>query len=80
MIPDPDDPAVRELTTAEAAAAAHVPEATIRDWARASRGLIHNVAAPGEPPRYLELEVLQAEAKTRRAARARRLAKEAAQG
>jgi hypothetical protein len=76
MIPDLDDPAQRELTTAEAARAAHVPEATIRDWAR--RELI--VAVEGSsPPRYPELAVLRAEAATRRAARARRLAEEAAQ-
>lgn len=70
VIPDPEDPATRLLTTAEAAAAAHVDEATVRDWAR--RGLI--------TPRYFELDVLQAEARTRRAARERRLADEAAQG
>ena len=83
VIADPDDPAQRELTTAQAAVAAHVSEDTIRDWARASRGrkaLIHSVAAEGEPPRYRELDVLRVEAATRRAARARRLAEEAAQG
>jgi hypothetical protein len=66
---DFDDPGQRYLTTAQAAVAAHVPEATIRDWAR--RGLI--------TPRYSELDVLQAEAKTRRAARARQLVDEATQ-
>lgn len=76
VIADPDDPARRELTTAQAAAAAHVDEATIRDWAR--RKLI--VAVEGSsPPRYSELAVLRVEAATRRSARARRLAQEAAQ-
>lgn len=79
VIADPDDPECRELTTAQAAAAAHVSEATIRDWARASRALIHSVAGPGEAPRYLEIEVLEAERATRRTARMRRLAQEAAQ-
>jgi len=75
---DPDDPAVRQLTTAQAAAAAHVSEATIRDWVR--RELIQAVeGGPAGEPRYLELHVLQAEARTRRGARARRLAEEAAQ-
>ena len=78
VTPDIDDPAVRELTTAQAAAAAHVPEATIRDWARASRPLIRSVAGPGEPPRYLELDVLRAEAHTRRARRRAQLLDEAA--
>lgn len=78
MRPDPDDPAARELTTAQAAAAAHVPEATIRDWARASRPLIRSVAGPGELPRYLELDVLRAEAHTRRARRRTQLLDEAA--
>lgn len=78
VTPDPDDPATRELTTAEAADAAHVSTDTIRDWARPSRGLLHSVAEPGEAPRYLEIEVLAAEARTRREARRRALAAEAA--
>jgi hypothetical protein len=74
---DPDDPAVRQLTTAQAAAAAHVAEATIRDWAR--RKLLYPVeGSPAGEPRYLELHVLQAEARTRRAAREARLLDEAA--
>jgi hypothetical protein len=77
MIPDPADPEHRELTTAEAAAAAHVSESTIRDWAR--RELIRPVNVGDQHPRYLEIDVLRVEAATRRAARARRLAEEAAQ-
>lgn len=77
MIPDPDDPAARELTVSQAAAAAHVGEETIRDWAR--RKLIRAVNVGEQHPRYLELDVLRVEAATRRAARARRLAQEAAQ-
>lgn len=77
VIHDPDDPAVRTLTTSEAAAAAHVPDATIRDWAR--RRLILPVQ-PGDPhPRYRELDVLRVEAATRRAPRARQLLDEATQ-
>jgi hypothetical protein len=79
MTPDLDDPAQRELTTAQAAEAAHVSEDVIRGWARASRGLIHNVAGPGEQPRCIELEVLRAEAHTRRTARRTQLLAEAAQ-
>lgn len=75
MSPDADDPAVRELTIAQAAAAAHVPEARIRGWS--ARHLIEPVN-PGEPhPRYLELDVLKAEAKTRRALREQQLEAEA---
>lgn len=77
MIPDPDDPAARELTTAQAATAAHVTEATIRDWAR--RELIYAVNSGEQHPRYRELDVLRVEAATRRGGRARRLAEEAAQ-
>lgn len=75
---DPDDPAQRLLTTAEAATAAHVDEARIRDWAR--RKLIEPVAAPNGQPVYRELDVLTAEAATRRAARERALATEAMEG
>lgn len=75
---DPDDPTTRLLTTAEAAKAAHVDEARIRDWAR--RGLIQPVTTKGSQPLYQELAVLTAEALTRRAARERALADEAMQG
>ncbi|HEY8973695.1 MAG TPA: MerR family transcriptional regulator [Burkholderiaceae bacterium] len=75
---DPDDPEQRLLTTAEAAAAAHVDEARIRDWAR--RGLIKPVATPNGQPVYRELDVLAVEAATRRAARERALAAEAMEG
>jgi hypothetical protein len=75
---DPDDPAQRLLTTAEAALAAHVDEARIRDWAR--RGLIEPVTDAAGQPLYQELAVLTAEARTRRAARERALATEAMQG
>lgn len=76
---DPDDPAQRLLTTAEAARAAHVDDARVRDWDR--RGLIAPVDrdAAGHPL-YRELDVLTAEAATRRAARARALAREAMEG
>ena len=76
MTPDVDDPATRQLTTAQAARAAHVDEAVIRRWA--SRGLIASVSDDPDHPLYLELAVLQAEAKTRRKARELRLAAEAA--
>lgn len=75
---DPDNPAERLLTTAEAARAAHVDEARIRDWDR--RGLITPAARADGRPVYRELDVLQAEAATRRAARAAALAREAAEG
>lgn len=75
---DPDDPAERLLTTAEAARAAHVDEARIRDWAR--RELITPVATPNGQPVYRELDVLTAEALTRRAARTAALAREAMEG
>jgi hypothetical protein len=71
---DPDDPAQAFLTTRQAAEAAHVEPTAIRDWAR--RGLITAVAH-GSSSYYLELDVLQAEAQTRREARRRRLAAEA---
>lgn len=74
---DPDDPAERLLTTAEAARAAHVDEATIRTWEH--RGRITGVDTP-QGKRYVELQVLQAEAATRRAPRERRLAEEAVTG
>jgi hypothetical protein len=75
---DPDDPSQRLLTTAEAAKAAHVDEARIRDWAR--RKLIEPITPDGEQPLYRELDVLTVEAQTRRAARERALAAEAMQG
>lgn len=76
MTPDPDDPATRELTTEEAAAAAHVDETVIRRWAY--RGLIASVSNDPEHPLYLELDVLRVELKTRRKPREQRLAAEAA--
>lgn len=76
--PDPDDPAERLLTTAEAARAAHVDEARIRDWDR--RGLITPAGHADGRPVYRELDVLQAEAATRRAARERALAEAAMEG
>lgn len=76
--PDPDDPSERLLTTAEAARAAHVDEARIRDWDR--RGLITPAGHADGRPVYRELDVLQAEAATRRAARTIALAREAVEG
>lgn len=75
---DPDDPEQRLLTTAEAAKAAHVDEARIRDWDR--RGLITPAAHADGRPVYRELDVLRAEAATRRTARERALAAEAMEG
>lgn len=75
---DPDDPANRLLTTAEAAKAAHVDETRIRDWSR--RKLIEPAATEHGQPLYRELDVLAAEAHTRRAARERALAEEAMKG
>lgn len=74
---DPDDPATRRLTPDEAARAAHVPRATIDTWK--DRGLIRSVSDDENRPQYLELDVLRAEARTRRAPRARRLVDEALQ-
>ena len=74
---DPDDPADRLLTTEEAASAAHVDPGTIRTWEH--RGRITAVDTPlGK--RYVELDVLRAEADTRRGPRERRLAEEAMAG
>jgi hypothetical protein len=73
--PDLDEDAA--LTTTEAARAAHVSEDTIRDWAR--RKLIRPINPDAAPPLYLASDVLGVEAETRRAARTRRLAAEAAQ-
>lgn len=78
---DPDDPANRLLTTGEAAAVAHVPEATIRDWARTTRPLLEAADRDADGhPLYRELDVLTVEARTRRTARAQRLAAEALEG
>ena len=78
-VDDPDDPGARLLTTAEAAEAAHVTEGTIRDWARARNPLITPAARDGDGrPLYRELDVLRAEARTRRKARETHLATEAA--
>lgn len=81
---DPDDPANRLLTTAEAAKAAHVPETTIRDWAAERKdrpALLHPAGrdAAGRPL-YRELDVLTVEAQTRRTARTLALAREALEG
>lgn len=79
-VDDIDDPAVRLLTTAESAEAAHVPPSTIRDWARARHPLITAAGRDADGnPLYLELEVLEAERRTRRRPRETRLAAEAAQ-
>lgn len=75
---DPDDPAARLLTAAEAANAAHVDEARIRDWDR--RGLITPAGHADGRPVYRELDVLRAEAATRRTARTLALAREAMEG
>lgn len=75
---DPDDPAGRLLTTAEAAEAAHVPEDRVRDWAR-RRLLLPSDEHDGHPL-YRELDVLRVEAATRRAARVRALTAEAMEG
>lgn len=84
---DPDNPAERLLTTAEAARAAHVRETTIRDWAAdytrtgGRPPLLHAAARdPRGWPLYRELDVLTVEAQTRRTARAEALAREAMQG
>jgi hypothetical protein len=74
---DPDDPANRLLTAEEAATAAHVDPATIRTWEH--RGRITGVDTP-HGKRYVELDVLQAEADTRRAPRERKLAEQAMAG
>ena len=84
LSPDPDDPAERLLTTAEAARAAHVTEATVRDWAaeRKDRPALLRPAdrdATGRPL-YRELDVLTVEAQTRRTARTLALAREALEG
>lgn len=74
---DPDDPANRLLTTAEAAAAAHVHHTRIRAWAH--RGLIQPAARDNDGrPLYRELDILTTEANTRRTLRAHDLAREAA--
>lgn len=77
VTPDPDDPAVRELTTAEAAKAAHVSVDTIRDWVRRTL-LVRVEGSPADAPRYRELDVLKVEAATRRTARSGQLLDEAA--
>lgn len=80
-VDDLDDPAARLLTTAEAAEAAHVDEMDIRNWARPSRRLLTPADHDADGrPLYRELDVLRAEAKTRRAARVNRLAEEAREG
>jgi hypothetical protein len=76
MRPDPDDPAARELTTAQAAEAAHVTENLVSQWAK--RGLIVAVNDDPKHPRYLEIDVLTVEARTRRGARQAHLVEQAA--
>lgn len=76
MIPDPDDPAGRELTTKQAAAAAHVPESTIRSWK--NRKQLAPVNDDPDHPLYLELDVLGVEAATCQKPRERRLISQAA--
>lgn len=76
--PDPDDPAGRLLTTAEAAEAAHVDEYRVRDWAR-RKILLPSDTRDGHPL-YRELDVLRAEQRTRRASRTLALAAEAMEG
>lgn len=71
---DPDDPAQRLLTTAQASAAAGVPESTIRTWAE--RGRITAVPIVGPSPHYRESEVLAAEAGSRRRRRRRAIHRE----
>jgi len=75
--PDPDDPATVLLSTEQAAAAAHVDPEVIRQWA--SRRLILPVPCdPASPaPRYRELDVLDAEVRTRRERRLKALIDEA---
>jgi hypothetical protein len=75
--PDPDDPAVIILDVKGAAAAAHVSLDVIYQWAL--RGLIKAVTGPGGHF-FREIDVLQAEASTRRARRAQDLLAEAAEG
>lgn len=75
--PDVDDPAAVSLSSKQAAAAAHVTEDVIRQWA--FRGLITAVTGKGGLF-YRELDVLQAEASTRRTPRAQNLLNQAAQG
>ena len=76
MAPDPDDPATQLLTTAQAAAVAHVDEVRIRGWAH--RKQLLPVNEDEDHPLYLRIDVLRVEAKTRRRPRAERLAAEAA--
>lgn len=74
---DPDDPAQRLITPAEAAEVARVDPGTIRTWEH--RGRITAIQTP-QGKRYVELEVLRAEADTRRGPRERKLAEEAIAG
>jgi DNA-binding transcriptional MerR regulator len=75
MTPDLDDPEQVVLTTQEAARAAHVDPAIVRDWAR--RGLLEPVDPNSTPRRYREIHVLRVERATRRAPRELQLAQEA---
>ncbi len=68
-----DDPHQVLLTVEQAAVAAHVDPALIRQWA--SRRLL--VAVEQDPVRYRESDVLRVERDTRRGRRARQLAEEA---
>lgn len=69
-----DDPRQVLLTVDQAATAAHVDPALIRQWASRRR----LVAVEHDPERYRESDVLAVERATRRTARARQLAEEAA--
>jgi hypothetical protein len=69
-----DDPSTTYLTAVQAAAAAHVPAGTIRTWVR--RQLLAPV--PGvRPQAFRELDVLDAELRTRDRRRGERLRAEA---
>jgi hypothetical protein len=72
VVDDLDDPAARLLTPSEAAAAAHVPESTLRSWVHRRQ------LTPTPEGLYRESDVLRAERATRRPARTRRLITEAA--
>lgn len=69
-----DDPRITLLTAKEAAAAAHVPDGTVRTWIR--RKLLLQIRTD-EGLRYVEDQVLDVEAATRDSRRAARLAAEA---
>jgi hypothetical protein len=72
---NPDDPRAVLLTVEQAADAAHVRPETIWQWD--SRGLLARAGEVDGRPLYAELDVLQAEAATRRRPRLRALLDEA---